>query len=74
MIYLIVSILFITATGVTFRISTDRGADPYGMNAAYRCVGGAIAIVLGLVTVGPGLCVICPVCWYFQRLRWECSC
>ncbi len=52
--YLIISILFIAATAVTFRISTDRGADPYGVNAAYRCVGGVIAIVFGMVVVGPG--------------------
>lgn len=51
MIFLLVSIAFISLTALVFRWSADRGADPLGVNAVFRVFGGVVALTVLL----PGL-------------------
>jgi uncharacterized membrane protein len=48
MLYLLASILLMSALAVSLRWAVGRGADPHGLNAAYRVTGGLITLAVAL--------------------------
>ncbi len=51
MVFLVLSIVFISTSAVVFRLSADRGASALEVNAVFRLVGGVLALCL----LAPGL-------------------
>ncbi len=48
---LTIAILFMSLLAVTFRLGTARGAEPLGMNAAFRATGGIVMIAVASLTL-----------------------
>jgi len=48
MLYLAISILLMSALAIILRWSVGRGAEPHGLNAAYRITGGLVTLALAL--------------------------
>ncbi len=48
---LTIAILFMSLLAVTFRLGTARGAEPLGMNAAFRATGGIVMVAVALFTL-----------------------